>query len=105
MGLKSGGFFWEIVNKQLKIVNKQLKTEKNPPLLKHILALPMVGQICTFEELQPFEIATFDLGHPVCNGVEVMENYQTSFSSNQYREKFFSETADFTEFLQQEWSQ
>ena len=39
--------------------------KKNPPFLKHILALPMVGQICTFEELQPFEIATFDLGHPV----------------------------------------
>ena len=26
----------------------------------------MVDQISTFEELQPFEIATFDLSHPVC---------------------------------------
>ena len=38
MGFRSGGIV-------LEIVNKQLKTEKNPPLLKHILALPMVGQI------------------------------------------------------------
>ena len=52
---------------QLFIYNFQKKKEKkkNPPLLKNILALPMAGQICTFEELQPFEIATFDLGHPI----------------------------------------
>ena len=65
MGLKSGGFFLEIVNKQVKIVNKQLKTEKNPPLIKHILALPMMGQICFLKDLQLFEIKNFHLGHPV----------------------------------------
>ena len=58
MGLRSGGFF------QFSAVCLQF-SKKNPPFLKHILALPMVGQICTFEELQPFEIAAFDLGHPV----------------------------------------
>ena len=57
MGLRSGGFFFSLF-----VYNFQ---KKNPPFLKHILALPMVGQICTFEELQPFEIAAFDLGHPV----------------------------------------
>ena len=57
--------FSKIVNKQLKIVNKQLKNENKwrPP--KHILALPSWGQKCIFSELQPFEIANFDLGHPV----------------------------------------
>ena len=65
MGLKSGGFFWEIVNKQLKIVNKQLKTEKNPPLLKPILVFITYGLGCIVIEVQPFEVATFDLGHPV----------------------------------------
>jgi len=65
MGLRSGGFF--SVFSCLFTIFSCLFTifKKNPPLLKHILALPMVGQICTFEELQPFEIATFDLGHPV----------------------------------------
>ena len=33
--------------------------------LKHILALPMLGQICTVSKLQPFTFDTFDLGHPV----------------------------------------
>ena len=58
MGFKGGGLFWEIVNKQLKNRNKW-----RPP--KHILALPTWGQKCVFSELQPFEIANFDLGHPV----------------------------------------
>ena len=49
----SDGFFWKIVNKQLKIVNK------------HILALPMMGHRCFFQELQLFEIPNVDLGHPV----------------------------------------
>ena len=64
MGLKSGGFFWEIVNKQLKIVNKQLKTEKNPPLLKHILALPMIGQICLFQGVLAIWNCNFWFGSP-----------------------------------------
>ena len=57
--------FLKIVNKQLKIVNKQLKNENKwrPP--KHILALPTWGQRCIFSELWQFEIANFDLGHPV----------------------------------------
>ena len=33
--------------------------------LKRILALPMLGQIRTVSELQPFTFDTFDLGHPV----------------------------------------
>ena len=65
MGLRSGGFF--SVFSCLFTIFSCLFTisKKNPPLLKHILALPMVGQICLFYELQPFDIATFDLGHPV----------------------------------------
>ena len=35
------------------------------PPLKPILALPTQGQKCILSELQPFEVATFDLGHPV----------------------------------------
>ena len=34
-----------------------------PP--KHILALPIQGQICISFELQPKQISNFDLGHPV----------------------------------------
>ena len=41
------------------------ENRKNLPLLKHILDLPMMGQICFFQELQLFEIPNFDLGHPV----------------------------------------
>ena len=33
--------------------------------VKHILALPTLGQICTITELQPFEISTFQMKHPV----------------------------------------
>ena len=38
---------------------------KKLPPLKHILGLPIWGQKCILSELQPFEVATFDLGHPV----------------------------------------
>ena len=48
-----------------KIVNKQLKTENKCRPPKYILALPTWGQKCIFSELQPFELANFDLGHPV----------------------------------------
>ena len=51
---------------QLFVYNFQL-AKRILPLLRHILALPMVGQIGIFQELQPFEIATFGLGHPVKN--------------------------------------
>ena len=64
MCFKSGGFFLKIVNKQLKIVNKQLKTEKNPPLLKHILALPMIGQICLFQGVLAIWNCNFWFGSP-----------------------------------------
>ena len=33
--------------------------------LKHILALPTWGLTCTDFEEKPFEVANFDLGHPV----------------------------------------
>ena len=64
MSLRGGSLFGEIVNKQLKNVNKFSKLKKLPPL-KRILALPMRGQICIDLELQPFEKGNFDLGHPV----------------------------------------
>ena len=44
-------------------MNCKLTAEKCTPL-KHILALPPLGQECLFSELQQFEPATFDLGHP-----------------------------------------
>ena len=44
-----------------KNVNKFFKTLL---LLKHILALPTLGQICTITGLQPFEISTFQMKHP-----------------------------------------
>ena len=37
---------------------------KNLPPLKHILALPTLGQIYTVTKLQPFEISTFQMKHP-----------------------------------------
>ena len=46
--------FWKIYFQQKKL-----------PLLKHILALPTFGEICTNLEMEPFEITNFDLGHPV----------------------------------------
>ena len=38
---------------------------KKLPPLKHILALPTWGQICTVSVLQPFEISIFQMKHPV----------------------------------------
>ena len=38
---------------------------KKPPLFKHILVFTTWGQKVIVFELQSFEIATFDLGHPV----------------------------------------
>ena len=55
----------KIVNKQLTIVDKQLKNQNKCRHPKHILALPTCGQKFILSELQPFEIANFDLGHPV----------------------------------------
>ena len=46
--------------------NCKQTAEKNLPFLKHILALPMVSQICIFQDLQLFEITTFWFGSP-CN--------------------------------------
>jgi len=43
--------FFKIVNKQLVIVNKQLKSENRCRLPKHILALPICGQKGVFSEL------------------------------------------------------
>ena len=47
----------------LQLFENNFQNELTPP--KHILALPTWGQKCIFTELQPFEIANFDLGHPV----------------------------------------
>ena len=44
---------------------KSADLEKKLPPLKHILALPIWGQICTNIEIEPFVITNFDLGHPV----------------------------------------
>ena len=49
----------------LKIVNKQLKKQNKLTPLKRILALQTWDQKCISRELQPFELANFDLGHPV----------------------------------------
>ena len=57
----------KIVNKQLIIVNKQLKNQNKQKRPKHILALSSYGQKCIFPELQPFELANFDSGHPAVN--------------------------------------
>ena len=65
MRLVCPSLFLEIVNKQLKIVNKQLKNQNKLTPAKHILALPTWAQKCISKELQPFELANFDLGHPV----------------------------------------
>ena len=61
---------------QLFVYNFQLFVYnflKNPPLLKHILALPTWGQECIDPEIFQFEIKHFDLGHPVdryfCSGL------------------------------------
>ena len=73
--------FLKIVNKQLKIVNKQLKNENKwrPP--KHILAVPTWGQKCVFSQLQPFELANFDLGHPVSKSL-IIDFYMFTYSND-----------------------
>ena len=38
--------------------------------MKHMLAFPTWGQKHILSELQPFEVATFDLGHPVVSEEE-----------------------------------
>ena len=43
-------------------------------VVKRILALPTQGQKCILSELQPFEVATFDLGHPVRQQVPCISN-------------------------------
>ena len=58
MGLGGLSLSLEIVNKQLKNQNKF-----RPP--KHTLALPTGGGKCLNSELQQFEEANFDLGHPL----------------------------------------
>ena len=45
--------------------NQSFENGKKLPPLKHILALPIWGQICTNLETELFEITNFDLGHPV----------------------------------------
>ena len=62
---------WEVADflkncKQTAEKCKQIfENWKNLPPLKHILALPTLGQICTITELQPFEISTFQMKHLV----------------------------------------
>ena len=51
--------------------------------LKRILALPMLGQIRTVSELQPFTFDTFDLGHPV-HSVLVILNFTTALHTKLY---------------------
>ena len=56
--------------------------QKNPPLLKHILALLIVGQICIFQDFQPFEITTFYLCHFVRNikKVKIVDLFYTIYT-------------------------
>ena len=65
----------QIVNKQLKNVNKFLKIEKKLPPLKRILALPTWGQICTVSVLQPFLSDFFQMEHPVKNVFGISTTY------------------------------
>ena len=44
---------------------KSANSHKKPPPLKHILALPTLGQECLHSETELFEKVNFDLGHPV----------------------------------------
>ena len=68
---------WEVADflkncKQTAEKCKQIfENWKNLPPLKHILALPTLGQICTVTELQPFEISTFQMKHPVWPSLRV----------------------------------
>ena len=57
-------FFFFFFEKQLKIEKKSKKLNKLP-LLKCILALPTLGQICIIFVLQPSEIPKFQIKHPV----------------------------------------
>ena len=51
-----------------------------PP--KHILALPTWGKKCVFSELKPFELANFDLGHPVVISGTIQFTYFINFFKN-----------------------
>ena len=64
-----------------------LENKWRPP--KHILALPTWGQKRTFSELKPFEIADFDLGHPVlkkCTGLFCLQpmNFRIPWDLNSF---------------------
>ena len=68
IALKSGRFFqFSAVCLQFLAVCLQFP-KKNLPPLKHILVFTTYGLGSIIMELQPFEIATFDLGHPVLFG-------------------------------------
>ena len=65
----------------------QFSKKWRPP--KHILALPTWGQKRTFSELKPFEIADFDLGHPVlkkCTGLFCLQpmNFRIPWDLNSF---------------------
>ena len=57
-------FHFSAICLQFSAVCLQFQKIKCRPT-KHILALPTWGQKCIFTLLQPFELANFDLGHPV----------------------------------------
>ena len=65
MCLRSGTFVLENSEQTAEKCKQIFENLKKLPPLKHILALPIWGHKCIFSELQPFEIANFDLGHPV----------------------------------------
>ena len=52
---------------KLDVINRHLFSisHKKPPPLKHILALPTLGQECLRSETELIEKVNFDLGHPV----------------------------------------
>ena len=59
------GFFWKNCKQTAEKCKQIFENWKKLPPLKLILALPTKGQKCILSDLQPFEVATFDLGHPV----------------------------------------
>ena len=58
-----------------------------------------MGQICLLQELQSFEIATFDLGHPVCSPLK-----RINLSDDAWECPGFLLQFTFSSFVRTSWS-
>ena len=63
--MKFDGRNWHFFSICIIYIWKSANSHKNPPPLKHILALPTLGQECLRSETELIEKVNFDLGHPV----------------------------------------